>query len=138
MAQSLFPILIVGFLFIACPIGAANAHTGHKKTPVMEEPAAQDSIYAVEGDETMTEGVDLPGSPLSRTNLFSDDASVAPLPMEPMDHSTAGPMEHKMPEVKLAEHEWVSTKQKGYGVAAGITILSGLVFGFLNFKRPSE
>lgn len=141
MAKSFFAVLLLGFLFTAYPAGPAGAHTGHKKEPVKaEEPAVESSIYAVEEEESehgvTTEGVDLPSSSLSRTDIFSEEIPMTPEPMEHMDHGSMEPMEHKMPEVKLAEHEWVSTKQKGYGVAAGITILSGLVFGFLSFKRP--
>lgn len=44
----------------------------------------------------------------------------------------------KMKQVKLAEHEWVSTSQKGYGWAATLTVLSGALFGFLTFRRPFE
>jgi hypothetical protein len=45
---------------------------------------------------------------------------------------------HEMKEVELATHEWVSSSQKGYSAAMGITILAGLVFGFLTLKRPFE
>jgi hypothetical protein len=44
----------------------------------------------------------------------------------------------KMKHVEPAEHEWISTSQKGYGWAAALTVFSGLVFGFLTFKRPCE
>jgi hypothetical protein len=48
---------------------------------------------------------------------------------------------HDMAQVKHvepAEHEWISTSQKGYGWAAALTLFSGAVFGFLTFKRPCE
>ena len=45
---------------------------------------------------------------------------------------------HDMKEIELASHEWVSKSQKGYSAAMGITILAGLVFGFLTLKRPFE
>lgn len=122
--KSFLSILLAGLLFIACAAGVASAQ-------------AEDSIYAIEGDQT-EESVDLPGSALSRTDLFSEEAPLTSTPMEHMDHGSMEGMDHKMPEVELARHEWVSTKQKGYGLAAGITILSGLVFGFLSFKRPNE
>ena len=44
----------------------------------------------------------------------------------------------KMKHVKLAEHEWISTSQKGYKWAAAATALSAVFFGFLTFKRPCE
>ncbi len=142
MTKLFSAILISGFFFISYPLSAANAHSGHKKEPVIEESTAEDSIYAVEENtgEAMTDDGGFSSSPLSRTDLFSEEAPLTSAPMESMEHMdhSSMAMDHKMPEVELAEHEWVSTKQKGYGVAAGITILSGLVFGFLNFKRPNE
>ncbi len=44
----------------------------------------------------------------------------------------------QMKHVEPAEHEWISTSQKGYGWAAGLTLVSGLLFGFLTFRRPCE
>ena len=44
----------------------------------------------------------------------------------------------KMNHAKPAEHEWISTSQKGYGWAAALTLLSGALFGFLTLRRPCE
>ena len=44
----------------------------------------------------------------------------------------------KMKHVEPAEHEWISTSQKGYKWAAALTVFSGLLFGFLTLKRPCE
>ncbi len=44
----------------------------------------------------------------------------------------------QMQHVKPAEHEWISTSQKGYGWATALTVLSGALFGFLTFRRPFE
>jgi hypothetical protein len=44
----------------------------------------------------------------------------------------------QMKHVEPAEHKFISTSQKGYGWAAALTVFSGLVFGFLTFKRPCE
>ena len=44
----------------------------------------------------------------------------------------------QMQHVKPAEHEWISTSQKGYGWAAALTVLSGALFGFLTLRRPCE
>ena len=44
----------------------------------------------------------------------------------------------KMNQVVPAEHEWISTSQKGYKWAAAVTVFSGLLFGFLTLKRPCE
>ncbi len=65
-----------------------------------------------------------------------------PMPMESstgmkksMDHSG-----HAMAEkhIELATHEAVSSSSKGYGLAVGVTVLSGLAFGFLMLVRPLE
>jgi hypothetical protein len=60
-----------------------------------------------------------------------------PQPAEKMSEHENHDMS-KMKHVEPAEHEWVSTSQKGYGWAAALTVFSGLVFGFLTFKRPCE
>ncbi len=44
----------------------------------------------------------------------------------------------QMNQVKPAEHQWVSTSNKGYGWAAALTLFSGVLFGFLTLKRPRE
>jgi len=44
----------------------------------------------------------------------------------------------QMKQVEPAEHELISTSQKGYGWAAALTLFSGALFGFLTFKRPCE
>jgi hypothetical protein len=44
----------------------------------------------------------------------------------------------KMKHVEPAEHEWISTSQKGYKWAVALTVFSGLLFGFLTLKRPCE
>ena len=125
-------ILIIGTGFIALPMNGAFAHGGHKK-PAVEEAPAESSIYSMEEDAGAASGeADL--FPLSDTDALGTEMPT----MEPMDHSEMGRMDHKMPEVEIAKREWVSPKQKGYGVAVGITVFAGLIFGALQFKRPNE
>jgi hypothetical protein len=113
----------------------AFAHGGHKKPAVEREAPAVDSPYAGDGAESPTgEEGDLS---LSRSDIFADEPPVMPGGMEHMDHQSGG-MDHKMPQVEIAKREWVSSKQKGYGAAVGITIFAGLIFGVLSFKRPCE
>ncbi|VAX31551.1 hypothetical protein MNBD_NITROSPINAE05-1309 [hydrothermal vent metagenome] len=122
--------VFAGFLFVTLLANNVYAHGGHKKPAVvMEKPAsAIDSPYAIDDAEPSTgEEGDLS---LSRTGLFADEPPVIPNGMESMDH--------KMPEVEIAKREWVSSKQKGYGTAAGITLMAGLFFVVLSFKRPLE
>jgi hypothetical protein len=127
--------IIVGLFFVSFLADNVIAHGGHKKPVVAEEkPAPQvDSPYAVDATESSTgeEG----GLSLSRSDIFADDPSGT---MKHMDHQLSGGMDHKMPQVEIAKREWVSSKQKGYGIAVGITLMAGLVFGVLSFKRPCE
>jgi hypothetical protein len=129
--------IFAGVLFLSFLANSAYAHGGHKKPVVeMEEPApAVASPYAIEDTESSTgeEG----GLSLSRSNIFADEPPAMSGDMEHMDHSS-GAMDHKMPEVEIAKREWVSSKQKGYGAAIGITLMAGLIFGVLSFKRPLE
>ncbi len=128
--------IFVGLLCVSFFAGYADAHGGHKKPAVeMEEPAV-DSPYAVDDAESLTD--EEGGLSLSRSDIFADEAPVAPGAMEHMDHQPSDAMDHKMPHVEIAEREWVSSKQKGYGAAVGITIFAGLIFGVLSFKRPCE
>jgi len=67
-------------------------------------------------------------------------------PMQTNMESSAGmqgsmdPSGHDMGKkhIELAKHEMVSTSSKGYGLAVGVTVLSGLAFGFLMLVRPLE
>ncbi len=134
----------------------AFAHGGHQHEEEeaaaveAEAPAAMDSIYAA-GEEDAGPAADsiyaadAEGEAMDSPDLFSGQdllGGEAPaMDMELMqhdDHSGGGHADHNMPEVELAEHEMVSPASKGYGVAAAITVLSGLLFGFLSFKRPNE
>lgn len=128
--------ILVGLLLLPFLVGTVHAHGGHKKPAVeMEEPVI-DSPYAVDdADSSQGEAGDLS---LSRSDIFSDEAPVVPEGMEHMDHQPSGAMDHKMPQIEIATREWVSSKQKGYGAAVGITLIAGLIFGVLSFKRPCE
>lgn len=147
--------LILFFFFIANPF--AFAHTGHsEKTETGQaldaaEETPVDSIYSADAGETegSTEALDASlDSPLSPSNLFGDDDLLSPAmkPAGQMDHGEAGHGGKQQerqghaqePHVEIATHKWVSTSKKGYGVAVGITLLSGLVFGILSFRRPNE
>lgn len=135
MTRQWFFILLTGLLFVAFSVENIFAHGGHKKPAVEMEAPVVGSPYAVDGAESPTgeEG----GLSLSRSDIFADEPPVMPGGMEHMDHQS-GAMDHKMPQVEIAKREWVSSKQKGYGAAVGITIFAGLIFGVLSFKRPCE
>jgi len=124
MARHWILVLFAGLLFISFSVEKTHAHGGHKKPAVeMEEPATGGSIYAVEEDA----GDSSEEPDMFRTDSLSEEGQM----MEPMDHK-------KMPHIEIAKREWVSPKQKGYGVAVGITIFAGLIFGVLQFKGPNE
>lgn len=126
-------LLIIGTGFIALPMNGAFAHGGHKKPAVETEAPAESSIYS------MQEDTEAPSGEADLFPLSDADSLNAEMPMmEPMDHDAMGAMDHKMPEVEIAKREWVSPKQKGYGVAVGITLFASLIFGVLQFKRPNE
>lgn len=85
----------------------------------MDNDTAVDDFYGVENSAAVAGEV-----PLDLDAIDMDD---------PAGHSMPG-----MPEVEVAKHEWNSTSQKGYGLAVGITLISGLGFLFLSLKRPFE
>ena len=127
--------------FLASAFSIASAHVGHKeeeKKPA-EEVSGEDSIYAAEEKIEEPQEQELFDS-LAGPGLFEDtepmsrdmDHKMDEMETEMMDH-----MNHR-PEVELAGYEWVSTTQKGYAVAAGITVLAGLAFGVLSIFRPFE
>lgn len=128
-------LICIGLLWL---IPSAFAHSGekHDDNMAMEKPA--DSIYSAGQDEAPPLDLDDPlGSPLSRSALDMDDEPMdAGMPMmEGMDHSGHAEGEQT---VELAHHEMVATSQKGYGLAVGITLLSGLVYGIMVLKKPGE
>lgn len=130
---------------------------GHEKAkPAAEEPATvmetqsdapafEDSIYAEDNEETAPNDFGEYGlgetdpSPLNPDIGLLTDGIPAEGAHADMEMSgAAGGEEHSMEEIELASHEWVSSSRKGYSAALGVTLLAGLVFGFLTIKRPFE
>ena len=105
----------------------------------MEEPMVTDSMYSVkdqEGDMLLDSDNNIDNL-FSPTDLFTQDELVEPIPME--DKKMEGSHnEHSKPQVQLAHHERVSSSNKGYGAAVGITLFAGLAFAGLTFMRPGE
>lgn len=115
-------------LFLALP--DVLAHGGHgesKESELTAAPEPEKNIYAVESESGPAPEADLPPMDL----LESRDTHASAEHSEPHNHKM-------MPKIKMAAHEWVSTSQKGYTAAAGITVLAGLIFGVLCFTRPNE
>jgi len=129
-------ILIYIGLLLLVPSVFAHGGEKHDQDMAMEEP--RESIYTVGQDEAPALDLDDPlGSPLSSSGLdMEHDPMDAGMPMmEGIDHGGHTESEQT---VELAHHEIVSTSQEGYSLAVAITILSGLVFGVMVFKKPGE
>ena len=107
--------------------------------------AFEDSIYGEDDEETAVNDLGEYGlgeeelSPLhSDTNHLTDSIPAADS-HEGMDMGGGAEQgKHAMQDIELATHEWVSRSRKGYPAALGITLLAGLVYGFLALKRPFE
>lgn len=78
-----------------------------------------------------------PEPSLSGSDLL-DDATPGFLTATSSTGEHAGHNMDTMPHVELSKHELVSTGSRGYGAAIGLTVFSGLLFGFLCIKRPFE
>lgn len=133
------------FIFLTIPATGGFAHGGRSDEGHTAQeappPAGNGSMYAAEEEDSGTElDSGATGSPFSRKDIFAEEESESPdtAPMENMEEKGSGHGGHLMPQVKLSHHEMVSTDRKGYGVAALITVLSGLIFGILSFIRPNE
>ena len=121
----------------------AIAHSDHKKEPTsivkVEEKSSIDPMYATQEEES---------DPLENSGLFSPsdlfmEGEIVPAESNPksdmkMEGSHNEHNDPNIPKVVSAEHKTVDTSAKGYGIAAGITLLAGLVFAGLTFIRPGE
>lgn len=155
-------ILIMTLSLLQAPDQSLAHGGGHEKAkPAAEEPAAaretesgasasdtqafEDSIYAEDSEETAPNDFgeydlgETDPSPLNPDIGLLTDGIPAEGAHADMEMSGgAGGEEHSMEEIELASHEWVSSSRKGYSAALGVTLLAGLVFGFLTIKRPFE
>ena len=158
-------VIFVTMLLLLATVAIAFTHGGEHGTPenltalpIEKAPAFQGSIYAIEGgsgeNAPPAPGTGLIGSPLSRSNPLGDGDPLENIGSkdfgEPMvrfkgkEHTKQSGQheQHKkskqQPHVEKATHEWISPSSRGYGVAVGITILSGLGFGILSIIRVGE
>ena len=159
-------VIFVTIFLLLATVAIAFAHGGEHGTPenltaspIEEVSALQDSIYAIEGggQENVPPASDtgLMGSPLSRTNPLGDGDPLGNIGSkdfgEPMvrfkgkehtkqsgQHEQHKESKQHKPHVEKATHEWISPSSRGYGVAVGITLLSGLGFGILSMIRIGE
>ena len=139
--KTLLSLLIT--LFLASAPGLLWAHGGsHDVKPKKEEttlPELPEATLGMKTDETGA--VDYgTGDPMDAFEM-EEVGGGGPLWGEQPQTEQSEHEGHdmaKMKHVKPAEHEWISTSQKGYGWAAALTVLSGAVFGFLTLRRPCE
>ena len=92
--------------------------------------AEHDNIYAV--SEEGSQDSDAMSHSLGRSDFDV---------MEPTHEETDKKEDHqegshsKHVEIEISKHKLVSTSQKGYGSAAGITLVAGLAFGIVIMRR---
>ena len=130
--------------------GSGHAEKQLVSPLIEEDPPLNDSIYSVNGEEDTTfQNIEKTpvGSPFSTINTLGIDTSLSgdhmktSEPMKRFKEKTNLPEshdQHKKQHVKEALHEWVSPNAKGYKVAIGIAIISGLTFMGLSFFRIGE
>lgn len=118
-----------------------DSHAGHSTEPVEYGTGSGDAVDYGAGSE-------LPGmEPSASPSLGLEDDPLglgagsmeATMQGDMMDHSghdMAGMQGKK--HVEQATHEMVASSSKGYGLAVGLTVLSGLVAGILFLKRPTD
>ncbi len=129
-------------LLIASAPGSLWAHGGgHKAEPKKEEATLPELPKSTIGMETNTSGAVDYGMNDSMDAFGTEEVEGGgPLWGEEPQPAMSGHEGHDMSQMNVepAEHEWIPTSQKGYGWAAALTLFSGLLFGFLTFKRPCE
>jgi hypothetical protein len=132
--------LLIAFIFTSTS-SLLWAHGGrHDTKPKQEETTLPDLPEATVGMKDAGEVDYGVGDPMD-TFEMEEVGDGGPLWGEEPQPQEAEHKDHdmsKMNHVKPAEHEWISTSQKGYGWAAALTLLSGALFGFLTLKRPCE
>ena len=152
MSRKIIPFLFV-FTVTASTLTFAHGD-GHEKknnaTLKIEEASdLNDSIYVVNREKNTEPSItsdDPLGLSILNTDILSDKNPLTGLgigPGEPMirfEEKIDSKQKHSQHEeqkqhVEKATHEWVSISAKGYGVAVGITVISGLAFAALSFSR---
>ena len=130
--------------------GDAHQEESQVSTPMEETSPINSSIYSIEGGENTALPIlkdnDL-NSPFSSNDIFDDAISSTGKSMssdEPMQRFKGGSTpeknhsQHEKKHVEEATHQLVSFDAKGYKVAIGITIFSGLAFIGLSLFRLGE
>ncbi len=144
----LFAFLFIAYLFPYPSHAHGGGHSEKKaldalmkadEAPAAKELDSMDSMYAVEEESSPMTGQGLPGLDNGSPDLGLGSMDMGGMQHEPGHTESAGEHTgHKMPEVEVSSHEWVSSSRKGYRAALGITLLVGLGFVALTVIRPNE
>jgi hypothetical protein len=128
-------VLVILFLIVIS--GTCFAHANEYSQDAGGEYASEsgnehsDNMYAVSEEKSSSdEGMD---HSLGRSDLIDSEPTHEEAEKK-MDHEEGSHSTHTK-EIKISEHEWVSTSQEGYGPAAGITLVAGLFFGIVMIRR---
>ena len=133
-------ILLITLLIASAPNLLWAHGGGHDAEPKKEETTLPKLPEAALGMKT-TESGGVEYSMGDSMDSFEEVGGGGPLWGEEQQNKMSEQEGHNMSQMKHvepAEHEWISTSQKGYGWAAALTLFSGALFGFLTFRRPCE
>ena len=131
-------------------LGDAHQEESHASNQMEETSPINNSIYSIEGGENTELPIlkDTPlNSPFSSNDIFDDAISSTDKSMssdEPMQRFKAennpskNHSQHEKQQVEEATHKLVLFDAKGYKVAIGVTIFSGLTFIGLSLFRTGE
>ncbi len=135
MRSKVLVILLLVFIVDGMCFAHSNEYsqdTGSEYTSELgNEHSEHDNMYAVSEEKSASDGV--MDHSLGRSDFMAPEPTHKEVEKK-MDHEEGSHSSHTK-EIKISEHEWVSTSQKGYGPAAGITLVAGLFFGIVMMRR---
>lgn len=136
------PLILISFLAIAGPTLLWAHGGGHDAEPKKEETTLPKLPEATLDMKATESGANEYGVSDSMDAFEMEEVGGGgPLwgeEQQPKVPEQEGHDMSQMKHVEPAEHEWISTSQKGYGWAAALTLFSGALFGFLTLRRPCE
>ena len=150
MKNKIIPFLFIFMLMspmLTFAHGSGHIEKNNSASQVEETRSLNDSIYIVNHEkDTKPPIVDMDplGLSLSNTDILNGEDLTGVGDGEPMVRfkEQVNPQskhsQHEKQQVEKATHKWVSPHSKGYGIAVGITVVSGLTFAALSFFRVGE
>lgn len=135
------PIYLFLCILLFVVIAESSAHSGHSKSEAKQQKTENPNLikdtidmgdfYAIEDEEIGSQS-----APFSRTDFFSSDTlEQGEMVIKPKDHEEMNQAKH---QVKLSHHELISPSQKGFKSALVITLIVGVLFGILSFRRRRD